>query len=82
VLGNRAAGTPAVVSPSTDGVLVRAAVRLAEQLFPGGEPWPDARGWLASGALPALPSDELQHPGVPGVPGQAGDRLMETAPAQ
>jgi neutral ceramidase len=80
VLGNRAAGTPAVVAPSTDGSLVRAGVRLAEELFAGGTPWPEERGWLASGALPTLPPDELQHPGVPGVPGLAGDRLMESTP--
>jgi hypothetical protein len=82
VLGNRAAGTPSVVAPSTDGVLVRAAVRLAERLFPGREPWPDERGWLASGALPVLPPDELRHPGVAGTPGVAGDRSMHAHPAQ
>jgi neutral ceramidase len=82
VLGNRAAGTPAVVAPSTDSVLVRAAVRLAEELFPGGEPWPEERGWLASGVLPALAPDELRHPGTPGTPGVAGDRLMETVPGR
>ena len=82
VLGNRAAGTPAVVAPSTDGVLVRAGVRLAEQLFPGSAPWPEERGWRASGSLPTLPPDELQHPGVPGTPGRAGDHRMETAGAR
>lgn len=82
VLGNRAAGTPAVVAPSTDGVLVRAGVRLAEQLFPGSVPWPEERGWRASGSLPTLPPDELQHPGVPGTPGRAGDHRMETAGAR
>ena len=82
VLGNRAAGTPAVVAPSTDGLLVRAAVRMAEELFPGGEPWPEERGWLASGELPSLPPDELRHPGGPGTPGRAGDHRMEAATAQ
>jgi hypothetical protein len=81
VLGNRAAGTPAVVAPSADSVLVRAAVRLAEDLFPGTRPWPEEDGWLASGMLPALHSDELQHPGVTGTPGRPGDRLMDAAPA-
>ncbi len=81
-LGNRAAGTAAVVAPSTDGVLVQAAVRLAEQLFPGGDPWPEERGWLASGDLPTLSTTELQHPAVAGVPGTAGDPLMEARPAR
>jgi hypothetical protein len=81
VLGNRAAGTPAVVAPSTDRVLVRTGVRLAEELFPGSEPWPDERGWRASGALPALPPDELQHPGVSGTPGRAGDHRLQPAGA-
>jgi neutral ceramidase len=81
VLGNRAAGAPAVVAPSTDGVLVRAAVRMAEELFPGSEPWVEKRGWRASGTLPHLPPDELQHPGVPGTPGLAGDHRMETVSA-
>jgi neutral ceramidase len=64
VLGNRAAGTPAVVAPGTDTVLVRAGIRLAEELFPGCDPWPEERGWNASPELPTLAPSELQHPGV------------------
>ncbi len=82
VLGNRAAGTPAVVAPSTDELLVRTAVRLAEELFPGAPAWPEDAGWLASGALPALAPAELQRPGITASPGRAGDRLMDAAPAR
>jgi neutral ceramidase len=52
-----------------DGLLVEAGVRLAERLFPDAPPWPDERGWLASGAVPDLPPTRLEHPGVPARPG-------------
>jgi hypothetical protein len=77
VLGNRAAGMPSVVAPGTDTLLVRTGVRLAEELFPGHEPWDEARGWIASGRLPVLPPDELEHPGVQGSPGLSPERSME-----
>jgi hypothetical protein len=79
VLGNRAAGAPAVVVPGSDELLVETAVRLAEGLFPGSAPWPDVRGWVATGTLPELAPTELEHPGVAGTPGRSPERWMEAS---
>jgi neutral ceramidase len=79
VLGNRAAGAPAVVAPGSDSVLVETAVRLAESLFPGAPVWPDEHGWVATGKLPGLAPTELQHPGVAGTPGRSPERWMEAS---
>jgi neutral ceramidase len=62
VLGNRAAGMPAVVAVGTDTALIRAGVRLAERLYPGCASWPEERGWTAAPHVPGLASSELQHP--------------------
>jgi neutral ceramidase len=61
--GCRSVGNPSHVAPECEQILVETAVRAAEQLFPEAEPWPSARGWTASGALPVpLGADPLPHP--------------------
>jgi len=59
----RGHGNPAHVAPECEQLLVENGVRAAEELFPEAEPWDAARGWTATGSLPApLPPDPLPHP--------------------
>ena len=59
----RGHGNPAHVAPECEQLLVENGVRAAEELFPEAEPWDAARGWAATGFLPApLPPDPLPHP--------------------
>ena len=61
--GCRSVGLPSHVAPPTEQILVETAVRLAERLFPEAPAWDGARGWVATGALPALaPDPPLEHP--------------------
>ena len=61
--GCRSVGLPSHVAPPTEQILTETAVRLAERLFPESEAWDEERGWVASGALPALaPDPPLEHP--------------------
>lgn len=52
--GNRGTGLPAQVTADAERILVETGVRLAESLFPGSEPWPAERGFVASGSLPPI----------------------------
>jgi hypothetical protein len=61
--GCRSVGLPSHVAPDCERILVETAVRLAEELFPGCEPWDAERGWVASGELPVLdPDPPLAYP--------------------
>ena len=51
----RGHGNPAHVAPECEQLLVENGVRAAEELFPEAEPWDAARGWTATGSLPAPP---------------------------
>ncbi|MFN8222104.1 MAG: hypothetical protein U0R50_02510 [Gaiellales bacterium] len=65
-LSRRGHGNPSHLAAGSDRVLVETGVRAAEELFPDREPWPEAAGWTATGALPEpLPADILEHPGTP-----------------
>jgi hypothetical protein len=61
--GCRSFGRPSHVAPECEQILVENAVRTAEELFPGAEPWDGSRGWVATGEVPALaPPPPLLHP--------------------
>lgn len=63
--GNRTFGLPAQVSPECERILVETGVRLACALFPEREA-PVADGWLATGATPAAPAEDvLERPKEP-----------------
>lgn len=62
-LSRRGHGNPSHVAPECERILVETGVRAAEELFPAAPPWPSARGWTATGHLPAPPPpDTLPHP--------------------
>ncbi len=61
--GYKTAGLPSLYDPEVETICVSSAVRLAEELFPGAEPWDATAGWGASGRTPRLPPPPaLQHP--------------------
>jgi hypothetical protein len=61
--GNRSFDLWSQVTPESERLLVETGVRLAEQLFPGCAPWPEARGWTAlRGAPQPPPAERLTHP--------------------
>ena len=61
--GHKSFGLPSLPDPGCERILVETAVRLGERLFPEAEPWDEALGWVATGALPRLaPPPLLLHP--------------------
>ncbi|MFN8224133.1 MAG: hypothetical protein U0R50_12905 [Gaiellales bacterium] len=60
--GYKSAGLPSLFDPSVERILVEAAVRATEELFPGCKPWVEPGAWTASGALPRLEKRALVHP--------------------
>lgn len=60
--GYKSVGLPSLFDPSVEQILVEAGVRLAEELFPGSDPWVEDGAWTASGSVPRLEKSILVHP--------------------
>jgi hypothetical protein len=61
--GNRTFGLPSQVAPASERILVETGVRLVRELFPERSA-PLADDWLATGALPSPPPDDVhERPG-------------------
>lgn len=60
--GYKSVGLPSLFDPSVEQILVETGVRVAEQLFPEAEPWDESGAWTASGHVPKLAKQRLEHP--------------------
>jgi hypothetical protein len=58
--GNRTFGLPSQVAPASERILVETGVRLVRELFPERST-PLADDWLATGALPSPPPDDVHE---------------------
>ena len=58
----KAVGLPSLFDPSVEQIMVETAVRLVERLFPEADSWVETGRWTASGDVPVLAKQRLEHP--------------------